>query len=78
MLGGGISGLSAAWNLARCSTPVDVTVYEAASRVGGWMESIKTSGGGVFELGPRSLRTAGVSARATMEMVSGAGGGRGR
>lgn len=70
VLGGGISGLSAAWNLLRCSTPVEVTVYEAASRVGGWLETTRTSSGGLFELGPRSLRTAGLSARATMEMVS--------
>lgn len=70
ILGGGISGLSAAWNLARSSAPVEVTVYEACSRVGGWMESTTTASGGLFELGPRSLRTAGASARIAMEMVS--------
>ena len=70
ILGGGISGLSAAFNLARCTTPVEVTVYEASSKVGGWMESTTTAGGGLFELGPRSLRTAGASARVAMEMVS--------
>ncbi len=67
VLGGGIAGLSAAWNLARRA---EVTVYEAASRVGGWMDSTTTSNGAVFELGPRSLRTAGASARVAMELVS--------
>ena len=71
VLGGGISGLSAAWNLVRSSgVPVEVTVYEAASRVGGWMASSKTSDGAVFEMGPRSLRTAGPSARVAMELVN--------
>lgn len=71
VLGGGISGLSAAWNLVRSNgVGVEVTVYEAASRVGGWMASSKTSNGAVFEMGPRSLRTAGPSARVAMELVN--------
>jgi oxygen-dependent protoporphyrinogen oxidase len=71
VLGGGISGLSAAWNLARRTPPVEVTVYEAAPRLGGWMETTRTASGGFFELGPRSLRTAGTSSRAAMELVGG-------
>ncbi len=70
VLGGGISGLAAAWNLTRCAVPKEIVLYEAGKRVGGWMNSEKDSNGAVFELGPRSLRTAGKSARATMEMVS--------
>lgn len=70
VLGGGISGLSAAWNLLKSSVPIEVTVYEASSRVGGWMNSTRTSTGAVLELGPRSLRTVGASSRAAMELVS--------
>ena len=69
VLGGGISGLSAAWNLTRATVPVEVTVYEASSHVGGWMRSFRTEGGAVYEFGPRSLRTAGASARVAMELV---------
>ena len=70
VLGGGISGLSAAWNLTKTSTTVKVVLYEASRRVGGWISSERTNNGAVFELGPRSLRTAGASARTTMELVS--------
>lgn len=68
VLGGGISGLSAAWNLVRSATPVEVTVYEASSSVGGWMKTSRESDA-VYELGPRSLRTSGASARTAMELV---------
>lgn len=68
VLGGGISGLSAAWNLTRSTAPVEVAIYEASSSVGGWMKSTKKNGA-VYELGPRSLRTAGASARIAMELV---------
>ena len=70
VLGGGISGLAAAWNLTRSSIPTEVVIYEASKRLGGWIKTERTKEGAVFELGPRSLRTAGVSARATMELVS--------
>ena len=71
VLGAGISGLSAAWSLLARKIPVEVTVFEAAGRVGGWMDSVRTSNGAVFELGPRSLRTAGPSASVAMELVGG-------
>lgn len=70
VLGGGISGLSAAWSLLRSTSPVEVTIYEASSRVGGWVWSTRSKGGGVFEFGPRSLRATGSAARCTMELVS--------
>lgn len=70
VLGGGISGLTAAWNMIKSSNSVQVTVYEASKRVGGWMKTERTDNGAVFEWGPRSLRAAGSPARATMELVS--------
>ena len=71
VLGGGISGLSAAWNLLRATAPVKLTLYESSHNVGGWMKSLKTKDGAVYEMGPRSLRTAGTAARVAMELVSG-------
>ncbi len=71
MLGGGISGLTAAWNLASRGSAgaLEVVLYEASSRVGGWMKTHTTSQGAVFECGPRSLRVSGHSAKTTMKLV---------
>ena len=41
VVGGGISGLSAAWLLAKRH---DVTLYEAASRVGGHANTVEVDG----------------------------------
>ena len=68
VLGGGISGLSAAWKLSN-SNRADVTVIERSQRVGGWVHSKRTDHGSVFELGPRSLRTAGVQGKQTLNLV---------
>ena len=58
VLGGGLSGLSAAWNLAKRRVPAQVVLYEGSSRVGGWLHSNEAPGGGIQELGPRSIRMA--------------------
>jgi len=68
VLGGGISGLSAAWKLSS-SSRTDVTVIERNKRVGGWIYSKRTDHGSVFELGPRSLRTAGVQGKQALNLV---------
>ena len=68
VLGGGISGLSAAWKLSS-SNRADVTLIERNERVGGWIQSKRTDHGSVFELGPRSLRIAGVPGRQTLNLV---------
>ena len=70
VIGGGISGLSAAWGLLRNNQALKVTVYESSPRVGGWIRSGRNRGGGVFEYGPRSLRATGPAARCAMEVVS--------
>ena len=69
VLGGGISGLSAAWKLSS-KRAADVTVIERNERVGGWIQSKRTDHGSVFELGPRSLRTAGVAGKQALNLVS--------
>lgn len=72
MLGGGVSGLTAAWNLAKravAGSGREVVLVEASERVGGWMRSEKAPSGGVLELGPRSLRTAGRAGKVTLALV---------
>lgn len=56
VVGGGISGLGAAWFLSRQGH--DVHLYEASSRLGGWVHSERVNGY-LFEYGPRSFRLAG-------------------
>lgn len=61
IIGSGITGLTAAYYLSKIPNPPNVTVYEAAPRVGGWLNSkyVDVEGGRVlFEQGPRSLRPA--------------------
>ena len=75
VLGGGISGLAAAWNLAWRQPNLDILLLERSEKLGGWLQShrvgVEEEGerGGVFELGPRSLRTAGVVGKTTLALV---------
>lgn len=69
ILGGGISGLSAAWKLST-SSQAEIVVVERNDHVGGWIQSKRTDHGSVFELGPRSLRTAGLPGKQTLNLVS--------
>lgn len=75
VLGGGVSGLTAAWNLLRskiaASGPggLEVILYEASERVGGWVRSDRSNEGAVFELGTRSLRSVGIPGRTSLELV---------
>ena len=59
VLGGGITGLTTAYNLSKSIPQAKVTILEASSRLGGWMnsETIKVDDGEVlFEWGPRNIR----------------------
>lgn len=59
VLGGGITGLTTAWQLKEFLPDAKITLYEKEDRLGGWMNSeiVETDGGEVlFEWGPRSLR----------------------
>ena len=73
VLGGGISGLAAAWNLARKGLAnaggPGGQLEIASNRIGGWIKSERSKEGAVFELGPRSLRTAGIVGKTTLELV---------
>ena len=84
ILGGGISGLSAAYYLARFGPSSNkVVLIEGSKRVGGWVRSQRVGpgfypspathdqeNGILFEGGPRSLRPVGVSGAITLDMVS--------
>ena len=60
VVGGGIAGLATAYYLSK-KEDVNVTLYEAANRLGGWIQTkhVDVPGGKVlFEQGPRTLRPA--------------------
>ena len=56
ILGAGISGLSLAFYLRkRFKDELEITIFEAQNRVGGWIQTKKIKGC-LFECGPRSFR----------------------
>lgn len=78
VLGGGLSGLSAAFHLSRrfpARTGTRITLLEKSSRLGGWVQServrVKDKHGHeaeiLLESGPRTLRPA---SKAVLEIVS--------
>lgn len=73
VLGGGPSGLATAFNLTRDLPDAKITIFEAQSRIGGWVQSetIEVNDGSVlFEWGPRTLRPAQSGAGvATLQLV---------
>ncbi|KAI9593176.1 hypothetical protein BDF19DRAFT_448833 [Syncephalis fuscata] len=70
VLGGGISGLSVAYNLLRSSPKLRVTLVEAADHVGGWVDSREIGPESIIcETGPRTLRPAGRAGLATLQLV---------
>ena len=73
VVGGGITGLAAAYNLTKVLPNAKVTLFEAKQKLGGWLDSELLSvedGEVLFEWGPRTLRTDHVGAgRCTAELV---------
>jgi oxygen-dependent protoporphyrinogen oxidase len=57
VLGAGVAGLAAAWELERDHPGVEVLVLEASSRVGGLVETERTADGYLLEHGPDALLT---------------------
>ena len=70
IVGGGISGLSAAFYLSKLPSVTSITVFEASSSLGGWIQTTKTSDGFLFEHGPRTIRPAGPQGANTLELIS--------
>jgi oxygen-dependent protoporphyrinogen oxidase len=71
VLGGGLTGLATAWYLTRLAKGLNVVVYEAQDRLGGWIgserQTVSLPGGGegelLFERAARTVKTQFNSAR---------------
>ncbi|KAJ8917138.1 hypothetical protein NQ315_012630 [Exocentrus adspersus] len=69
ILGGGISGLSAAYYLSKTLPKHPVTLVEASNRVGGWIKSFKPTNEVIFEQGPRTIRPTGPPGANTLSLI---------
>lgn len=69
VLGGGVTGLSAAHYLRQLLPLSDISVLEASNRFGGWVSSCCHDDGVVFEHGPRTLRPGGIHGINTIQLV---------
>lgn len=74
ILGGGITGLTAAFHISKQLPSARVRIFEKAKTSGGWLGSdlITVDGGYIlFENGPRTLRNNFWGAKYTKDLVSG-------
>lgn len=75
VVGGGISGLSTAYYLARLApSTTKIILIEGKERLGGWIQSRRVTSDNtketvLFEAGPRSLRPEGNNGAILLEMV---------
>ena len=72
VLGGGITGLASAYFLSKDLPNAKITLYEASSRLGGWLHSTSVdvgSGSVIFEQGPRNLRPTIPNGLVTLNLV---------
>ena len=69
IIGGGISGLSAASYLSKVPKVTSITVHEATQRLGGWVQTTRTEDGFILEHGPRTVRPVGPKGANTLELV---------
>lgn len=68
ILGGGISGLTAALSLRRSCKSVEIVVLEGSNRLGGWLHSFRQNGL-LFEHGGRGIRPVGPSGTAALQLI---------
>ena len=76
ILGGGITGLSAAFHVARKQPTVQITLVEKSDRFGGWIRSERVEvhdgdgnkGNVLLEAGPRTIRS---NSKSILELVRG-------
>ena len=69
ILGGGITGLSAAYYCLENPKVGSIILYEASNRLGGWVKSIQSPSGIIFEKGPRTIRPRGDAGENTLALV---------
>lgn len=70
ILGGGLSGLSLAYYLARACPQDKIILLEKGSRLGGWIQTVKAGEDIHFESGPRSIRPVGLAGLLTLDLVN--------
>ncbi|KAK7512475.1 uncharacterized protein IWZ02DRAFT_493906 [Phyllosticta citriasiana] len=74
VLGGGITGLAAAFFAHRKFPQAQVTLFETSNRLGGVIESLKVDAGGgrkiICETGPRTLRANTARSIVTVDLIS--------
>lgn len=68
ILGGGLSGLSAAYYLSKVNHQ-KIVLLEAANRLGGWIKSEINENGVIFEQGPRTIRPSGIHGINTLDLI---------
>ncbi|KAI8063226.1 hypothetical protein BC940DRAFT_307866 [Gongronella butleri] len=69
ILGGGISGLSAAYYISRLAPHVHVRLVEASQRLGGWIHTDRIDDDLFFEAGPRAIHPTGPSGTALLDLI---------
>ncbi|KAL7288219.1 hypothetical protein TKK_0017767 [Trichogramma kaykai] len=69
ILGGGISGLSAAYYCLENPRIGSTILFEASNRLGGWIKSTSSPTGVIFEEGPRTVRPFGPAGENTLKLV---------
>ena len=68
ILGGGISGLTAAFCMTTRHRTAKVRLYEATGRFGGWIKTERRDDY-IFEAGPRTIRPKGLPGNTTLELI---------
>jgi len=70
IIGGGVSGLAAAYYLGQASKAVEkIVILEGSKRLGGWIHSRQSEDGAIFEFGPRTIRPYGEPGLNTLQLV---------
>nr|XP_022906574.1 protoporphyrinogen oxidase [Onthophagus taurus] len=69
IVGGGISGLSAAYYAMKQPTNQPLIVLEATDRFGGWLKTTRLIDGTIFEQAARTIRPSGISGANTLQLV---------
>ncbi|OKL61487.1 hypothetical protein UA08_03425 [Talaromyces atroroseus] len=72
VIGGGITGLTAAWRLCQDPKCQKITLYEKSSQLGGWLQSETADVDGgrvVFEYGPRTIRASDPAALPMLDLL---------
>ena len=70
ILGGGISGLTAAWTLRHLGNNNPITLIDRAPHPGGWIKTERSGEGGhLFERGPRGFRPTGTSGTSVLRLL---------